>query len=339
MFYRQIMSVMGRDPPTSYAADDRGGTIADRSPQCDGSAHLDDIDLRLIRELQADGRTPFEVLAGAVGLSRPAVSARVGRMVRADIIDIVGIVHPRTRGLTASAHLFLQVDGDAEVVARAVAEMPEAPFVTVTTGRHPVMAEIRVAGWDSLETPIGNIRALDGVTQVDVLTGVRRLKDPYLPVADVTLPEPDEADRRILARLEVDGRAPFADLAAAAGLSPAATRTRTRRMVEAGVVRIPALVRPQALGLDILCGFAVHIRTGRHDIEDALADDPRVAFLSACLGGADLVGTLTTDSFVALRSTLDSIRSLPGVQAVESWMHIDVVKERYDSGPQHSAQD
>ncbi len=291
----------------------------------------DDLDREIIGELQRDGRISFEQLGAAVGLSRPAVSARVARLQRTGVIDIVAVVHPEVRGLTASAHLFVEVNADAAAAAAAIAAMPQAPFVTVTAGRHAVMAEVRVAGPAELEAVIGEIRGLPEVARLELLTGVRRLKHPHLPAAQASLPALDEADRRMLAVLERAGRASFAELGQNAGLSPAAARTRTLRMIDAGVLRVPAIVRPQALGLDVLCGFAVQLDSERRAVEEALVADPAVTFLSACLGRADLVGTLATDSLSALRLALDTVRGMPGVVAVESWLHLDVVKERYDA--------
>jgi hypothetical protein len=39
-----------------------------------------------------------------------------------------------------------------------------------------------------------------------------------------------------------------------------------------------------------------------------------------------------TFSAAQLVETLDVVRSLPGVNAVDSWAHLDVVKESYASG-------
>ena len=47
---------------------------------------LDDIDWRLLRELQRDGRAPYTRLAGIIGLSQAATRARVVRLMRSGVI-------------------------------------------------------------------------------------------------------------------------------------------------------------------------------------------------------------------------------------------------------------
>jgi len=294
------------------------------------SADLDDMDLVIVRELQADGRLTYETLAQRVGLSRPAVRARVQRLRESGALRVVAIVHPAVQGVTASGHVFIDVRGEAAEVARAVAALPEAPFVTIAAGRRPVVAELRAAGFHELTEAMDRVRALPGVEGLDAQVYTRVIKDPYLlpeAPAEVAL---DDVDRRLLDELQVDGRLSFAELAERVGLSAGATRARTLRLVDGGVARVVALVRPEALGLGVLCGFSVRVDGPADVASAAIAALPRVSYLSGCLGFADLVGTITAESLPALRRTLEEIRGCPGVRSVESWLHLELVKERYD---------
>lgn len=300
---------------------------------------LDNIDLAVVRELQLDGRLTYETLAGRVGLSRPATRARVQRLLDSGAVRVAAIVHPAVRGLTAAAHLSIDVRGEARAVARAIAAMPQAPFVTLTAGQRPVMAELRTQGFAELSKAIQYVRTLPGVSSVDPLITTRHVKDPYLfsgePPADCA---PDETDRLILDELERDGRLPFADLAERIGLSAGATRARTLRLLDSGVARVVALVRPELLGLGHLCGFAVRLDGPPEPVARRFASWERVSFLSACLGRAELVGTLTGESLAAILSTLEEMRACEEVRSVESWVHVELVKERYElDGPTDSA--
>ncbi|MER6998268.1 Lrp/AsnC family transcriptional regulator [Streptomyces sp. NPDC000410] len=306
----------------SRAAEPRG------SPQVD----LDRIDLAVVRELQTDGRLTYETLAQRVGLSRPATRARVQRLLDSGAVRVVAVVHPSVRGLTASAHLSVDTHGDAERVAREIAAMPQAPFVTLTAGQRAIMTELRTEGFDALDRAIEQVRSLPGVSAVDPLISTHHLKDPYLIAAEPSVNELDATDLRILDELERDGRLPFAELAERVGLSAGATRARTLRLLEGGVVKVLALVRPELLGLGYLCGFAVRLEGPREPVARALADWERVSFLSACVGRADLVGTISAESLGAVRATLDAMRACEGVRGVESWVHLELVKERYDLG-------
>ena len=47
---------------------------------------MDEIDLKLLRLLQQNSRTPVKALAGEVNLSSPAVSARIDRLEKQGVI-------------------------------------------------------------------------------------------------------------------------------------------------------------------------------------------------------------------------------------------------------------
>ncbi|MFJ6568489.1 Lrp/AsnC family transcriptional regulator [Streptomyces sp. NPDC091292] len=293
---------------------------------------LDQTDLSVVRELQEDGRLTYETLAQRVGLSRPATRARVQRLLATGAVRVVAIVHPAVRGLTASAHLSIDVEGAAAPVARAVAALPQAPFVTLTAGQRPVMAELRTAGFGALDEAIERVRSLPGVTVVDPLLSTGQIKDPYLLPDEPDALDLDATDHRILAELEHDGRLPFAELAERVGLSPGATRSRTLRLLDAGVAKVVALVRPEVLGLGHLCGFAVRVDGPAAPVARRLARWERVSFLSTCIGRAQLVGTITAESLGAVLETQERMRDVAGVRGVESWLHMELVKERYDMG-------
>ncbi|MFB6673650.1 Lrp/AsnC family transcriptional regulator [Streptomyces sp. NPDC056390] len=291
---------------------------------------LDHIDLAVVRELQADGRLTYETLAQRVGLSRPATRARVQRLLEGGGVLVAAVVHPAIRGLTASAHLSIGVRGPAEPVARAIAAMPEAPFVTLTAGGYAVMAELRTKGIADLDRAIERVRCLPGVDVVDPLISTRHLKDPYLLAGEPAVTELDETDQLVLRELEADGRLPFAELAERVGLSAGAARARTLRLLDGGVAKVLALVRPELLGLGILCGFAVRVEGERDEVAARLADREQVSFLSSCMGRADLVGTITVESLAAIRTAVEDMRAVKGVRAVESWVHLELIKERYE---------
>ncbi|MGA5702281.1 Lrp/AsnC family transcriptional regulator [Peterkaempfera bronchialis] len=303
------------------------------------STGLDDVDREVVRELQADGRLQYETLAQRVGLSRPAVRARVQRLLDSGALRVVAIVHPAVQGVTASGHVSIDVRGEAEPVARAVAALPQAPFVTLAAGRRPVVAELRAADFPALTEVLDRVRALPGVEGVQAQVYTRVIKDPYLMPAAPADGSLDEVDRHLLDILQLDGRLPFADLAERVGLSPGATRARTLRLMDSGVARVVALVRPEVLGLGFLCGFAVRLEGAAAGAAERIASWPQVSYLSACVGSADLVGTVTAESLGAVRRTLEAVRACPGVRSVESWLHLELVKERYDLGRkvQHTA--
>ncbi|WP_279579138.1 Lrp/AsnC family transcriptional regulator [Fodinicola feengrottensis] len=71
---------------------------------------LDDVDLRLLAQLQVEGRLSMRALAERVHISRAGCYARVERLQREGVITgYAAIVNPRKLGRTVSAHIHVKI--------------------------------------------------------------------------------------------------------------------------------------------------------------------------------------------------------------------------------------
>ena len=83
----------------------------------------------------------------------------------------------------------------------------------------------------------------------------------------------DRTDWQLLAALQKDGRASFADLAREVAMSPSAVAERIRRLEEAGVIAgYRATVDPEAVGLTVMAFVRLRYPTGNYRPFHALLD-------------------------------------------------------------------
>ena len=83
----------------------------------------------------------------------------------------------------------------------------------------------------------------------------------------------DRTDWALLAELQKDGRASFAELARAVSMSPSAVAERVRRLEEAGVIAgYRAVVDPLRVGLDVMALVRLRYPTGNYKPFYALLD-------------------------------------------------------------------
>lgn len=294
---------------------------------------LDELDLALIGELGRDGRLSFERLGASVGLSRTAARARVQRLLDTGAVRVEAITHPAVGGFRTFAHLSLTTGGvPVRTVAEQIAELPCAPFVSVVAGRFSMITELRTRDLGAMELAIEQVRRVPGVLGLDTLVYTDVVKDSHLPLGDPHAFVPfdlDEVDHRLLGLLQEDARMPYADLADAVGLSRAATRARVLRLLDQGVVVVKGLVNPTALGITDMCGFQVFLAQDAADVARTIADLATVDFLARTIGRCDLIGTMIASGPAEIAATLDHIRLVSGVRAVEAWWHLELVKEKY----------
>ncbi|MEJ0039524.1 MAG: Lrp/AsnC ligand binding domain-containing protein [Gammaproteobacteria bacterium] len=147
--------------------------------------------------------------------------------------------------------------------------------------------------------------------------------------------EIDRIDRKILARLQRDGRVPMARLAREVHLSPTPTFERTRRLEEQGYIEgYFARVNPRKLGLGLLAYVEVSLdRTTpdsfEHFRQAALAHD-EVMECHMVAGGFDYLLKVRVADMESYRRFLgDSIASVRGVQQTHTYFVMEEVKSTH----------
>ena len=114
---------------------------------------LDEINLRLLAELQADGRIGFAELGRRVGMSAPAVAERVSRLERAGVIrGYLAELDPSALGFPVSAIVRIRPSpGQLQRVREVAAESPEVAECYRITGEDCYLMRLHLRSIDDLE--------------------------------------------------------------------------------------------------------------------------------------------------------------------------------------------
>jgi Lrp/AsnC family transcriptional regulator, regulator for asnA, asnC and gidA len=139
---------------------------------------LDDLDRRLVFELQRDGRASFRDVGLRLGVSERAVSARYARLVDADLVRVIAVGNPQALGFDGLAFVGMTLADDADVddVAAALGAIPQLSYLVCVSGRFDVMGELVCRDPDHLiETLDRGVGAIDGIAAVDVFFYLRLL--------------------------------------------------------------------------------------------------------------------------------------------------------------------
>ncbi len=141
---------------------------------------LDDINKRIIDQLQRDGRMSYAALAKTVGLSEAAVRQRVQRLLDGGVMQIVAVTDPLTLGFTRQVMIGLKVAGDLHKVADALAEVPEVDYVVICAGHYDLLAELVCTDDDHLLTLLNDrIRTIPGVVTTETFVYLKLAKQTY----------------------------------------------------------------------------------------------------------------------------------------------------------------
>ena len=141
-------------------------------------------------------------------------------------------------------------------------------------------------------------------------------------------------DKRIIEHLQEDGRRPFTQIATDLGVSEAAVRARTNRLVERGILQIVGVTDPLRLGFQQQAMIAVRCESKRLlDVADAISAFPEVDYVVITAGTFDLLVEVVCENTDGLLSFLtDKLRAVDGVRETETFVYLRMVKQTYHWG-------
>jgi Lrp/AsnC family leucine-responsive transcriptional regulator len=127
---------------------------------------LDEIDVKLLTLLQADGRMSQHDLAEAVGLSSPATGERLRKLEERGVIrGFTAIIDPKLLGFDVTAFIAVGIDGSRfyrDFVERAQAH-PEIQECHAVTGQGSHLLKIRTGDTSTLELLLAELQSWPGV--------------------------------------------------------------------------------------------------------------------------------------------------------------------------------
>lgn len=103
---------------------------------------LDEIDRRVIKILQADGRRPNTEIARDLHVSETTIRKRISQLVSQGLINVVAVPTPRAVGLNLSAIIGISVTlPKLRDLSEELKRQKEVRYVGVSTGRYDIIIE------------------------------------------------------------------------------------------------------------------------------------------------------------------------------------------------------
>jgi Lrp/AsnC family transcriptional regulator, regulator for asnA, asnC and gidA len=144
-----------------------------------------------------------------------------------------------------------------------------------------------------------------------------------LSTSSQTTHELDEIDRGIVEALRADGRTNNSVIAAQLGIAEGTVRQRMRKLTEAGIVRISALVNPEIISEHQLCMVGLNLTESRR-LESSAAEIsklPEVRSVAIVTGRYDLLVEVLVDSNHGLiRFLSESLAKVAGIESTETFL-------------------
>jgi DNA-binding Lrp family transcriptional regulator len=326
------------------------------------SAVLEGLDRSLVRALQVHPRASYAQLGEVLGISEQTAARRYGRLRREGLVRVVGAVNPRALGQTGwMVRLRCRPDGTAKV-AEALAQREDVSWVTINSGGAEVQFSLRSRSQEESEdllvrrlpktAPVIDVAAsaLMRVYPAGDWTGVREaLSDEQVRLLACAAPpsaggllaavQPASAqaaalepgDHTLLDLLAHDGRASYATLARASGLTVGRVMRRLDALQSGGVLYYDVDIAIAAIGPVVSASLWLQVPPDRLEpVGLALAQHDAVMFAAAISGDDNLVAVVMTDSLDALHGYLTS--RLAGVEGISRYKLSPVMRRVKQAG-------
>ncbi len=140
-------------------------------------------------------------------------------------------------------------------------------------------------------------------------------------------------DKRIIEHLQADGRRPFTQIATELGVSEAAVRARTNRLIERGILQVVGVADPGKLGFQQAL-IGIRCEPGRMvSVAEALAELPEVDYVVVTTGRFDiLIEMVSEDNEGLLNFLTERLQAIEGVQGTETFTYLRLIKQTYQFG-------
>ena len=305
---------------------------------------MDDLDQRLLAELQAGGFQRSSVLAPRLGVEERTVRRRISIMRHKGIIKVVAVPNLILTGHTAWAKVGIKVElGSLGDVARQLIENPLIYFVAHSLGAFDIMIALHLDSMDELTHFVGSeLTKIEGISKAEtmILMHPRKYYNfswPAYPAEGVDHlgehgndrlrsrngREIDEIDRRILGALMEDGLARPATLKSRLGIGESTIRKRIKKMFNTGVYRMEVVPNPEVLEYEAWATMGLTIqRRPAHEVIDAIIENPAVYLAAVSLGRFNAIISARFHNTDLLRRFVnEELPLIKGVNAVEVFLH------------------
>ena len=144
----------------------------------------------------------------------------------------------------------------------------------------------------------------------------------------------DPLDCKMIGLLQQDGRMSNTAMAQALGISEYTVRTRLKRILESGIIRIVAVANPIDLGFEISGNLKIRIDLKKTaQVIDKLQKIDELVWIALTTGGTDIDVDFAVRSIKELQELIfNKISNIDGILSTETSLMVDLIKEKNDYG-------
>ena len=309
---------------------------------------MDELERKLLIELQADPRKSNARLAKSLGITERSVSKKIEHLVTTGELVFTALPNMETFGYSTSAYIGLKVkrQSSATVIAQELCQCPELRLVSICAG----FADIFIGGNFKSNAELADfitdyLGKIDGISSIDTMVELRPIKkklfgriesdntSSLIPPTklNVTI---DDMDYRLVVELQKDSRAPLKKLATDLNLSPPTIKRRIKRLVSSGALELTAIPKATIIGYptDGVIGIVGELKDLTRIAKNVGQYTTLVGMVGIYSGPIQLLAYISApDSESLVQFATKTLSKIDGVNRVDFLIVLETVKRTLPS--------
>lgn len=299
----------------------------------------DQLDMRIIQQLQEDGRRATKEIAGNLGVTEATITSRINALSEAGVMRVMAQRNVAMMPQRLPCFLSIWVSGrDVDEVASDLAAFGRTASVQILIGSPEIhvtaFVEENQAALAQLQEDVGAVAGVRRL-EVNIAFAIRTYRSEYATLGmDMHGADHigDELDEKIIGQLYKDARVSFREIGRILDIPASTVRERVNRMLQARVIRIGAVCDPQKVGLNI--GAFAYLTVEPARIGEALAyleNVPDMGEVSAISGAHNLFVLIGARNYEHVVDVIKhKVERTPGVREISIRMISHTKKHRPD---------
>ena len=147
--------------------------------QLSQSTGLDEVDRKILRDIQRDARISFKAVAQKIGVSEATIFVRVRKMQERGVIKgFITLVAPEAVGKPLTAIVLIRANPKVYTgVLDALSKFDDVYEIYDVTGQYYSIIKIRTSGTEALGKIMDDIGRIDGIAGTETIVVLRTVKE------------------------------------------------------------------------------------------------------------------------------------------------------------------
>lgn len=309
---------------------------------------LDELDQRILDELEVHGYKKNYELASILGIGERTLYRRMKRLRSSGFFKVIAVYNPVLLGI-AGGWVGLKVEPSSLIsVAHELMKHPHTSFIAYTLGRFDLFVGVHFASMERLSDFLTlELYNIGGIQTAEPMITIEYGKYFGFSWPNIGIDKPmqeikekqanhtrnagfpiDKTDENILRLLNEDGLMKTSIIKSRLGISEDTVRNRIKNMIKNNIFKLEVIVNPE-MSQEVIratTGIVVSKHTA-HTVIDRIIENPAVNTAFMSLGRYNIIISTHFRNTQSLNQFLmKTLSSIEGISLVETFLHLKVVK-------------